>query len=60
MVVTNSQLAGRMVTQAKRPFFILKSTTVPRINAIAASIWLPMPNSGHSELMPPSGSVTPC
>ena len=39
--------------------FILNSTTVHRINAMPASIWLEMPNSGHSVLMPPSGSTTP-
>src|SRR5438128_11786749 len=29
-------------------------------NATVASNWLQMPNSGHSELIPPSGSFTPC
>ena len=32
---------------------------VPTQSAIAASSWLLMPNSGQSELMPPSGSMTP-
>ena len=32
---------------------------VARHSAMAASIWLAMPNSGQSELMPPSGSRTP-
>ena len=32
---------------------------VPRQRPIAASIWLAMPNSGQSDLMPPRGSRTP-
>ena len=28
-------------------------------SAVAASSWLAMPNSGHSALMPPAGSITP-
>ncbi len=28
--------------------------------ATVASSWLEIPNSGHSELIPPSGSFTPC
>src|SRR5207253_10818738 len=28
--------------------------------ATVASNWLEMPNSGQSELIPPSGSFTPC
>ena len=38
---------------------IFKIMVVARHNAMAASIWLAMPNSGQSELMPPSGSRTP-
>ena len=33
--------------------------TATVIKATPASIWLPMPNKGHNELMPPNGSVTP-
>ena len=47
------------VTHAKRSRFILNSTTVHSVSAIAASIWLAVPNSGHSVRMPPSGSITP-
>src|ERR1039458_2012752 len=38
---------------------IFKIIVVPRQRPIAASIWLAMPKSGHSELTPPSGSRTP-
>ena len=38
---------------------IFTSTVVATHSATAASSWLAMPNSGHSELMPPSGSITP-
>ena len=37
-VQTTSQTAGTMVTQANRSRFILNSTTVHRVSAIAASI----------------------
>ncbi|MNN92213.1 hypothetical protein D3C81_2104600 [compost metagenome] len=52
-------MVGIIVTHTYFSFFILKRITVPKINAIAASIWLPTPNSGHKLLMPPSGSTTP-
>ncbi|MNQ76275.1 hypothetical protein D3C85_911060 [compost metagenome] len=58
-VQISSQTAGTAVAQAKRSRFILNRTTVPRIRATAASIWLAMPNSGHRLLMPPRGSTTP-
>src|SRR3990172_8124693 len=35
-------------------------SVVPTDSATAASSWLLMPNNGQSELIPPSGSVTPC
>ena len=38
---------------------IFSRIVVARQSAMAASIWLAMPNSGQSELMPPSGSRTP-
>ena len=56
---TTSHTVGTIVTQAKRSRFILNSTTVHRMSAIAASIWFAVPNSGHSVQMPPSGSITP-
>ena len=59
IVQISSQDAGRMLTQATRWCFILNSTTVQSSSAIAASIWLEMPNRGQSVLMPPSGSMTP-
>jgi hypothetical protein len=37
----------------------LNNTTVHSTSAIAASIWLALPNSGHMVQMPPSGSITP-
>jgi hypothetical protein len=42
-----------------RAFPILMMIVVPTQSATAASNWFAMPNSGQSELMPPSGSVTP-
>ncbi len=38
---------------------ILTRIVVPTQSATAARSWLAMPKSGHSELMPPSGSTTP-
>src|SRR5262250_1566987 len=38
---------------------ILMKMVVATTRATAASSWMAMPNSGHSELMPPSGSTTP-
>ena len=59
-VQTSSQAVGQRASpRRKRSRFILNSTTVQSSSAIAASIWLAMPNSGHSVLMPPSGSTTP-
>src|ERR1700757_847164 len=49
VVHTTSQVAGAMVT----------STTVHNVSAIAASIWLAVPNRGHSVQIPPNGSITP-
>ena len=39
------------------PCPLLMRIVVPTHSATAASSWLLMPNSGHSELMPPSGSM---
>src|SRR5215469_17154579 len=58
-VQTTSQTVGTTVTQAQRSRFILYSTTVQSVSAIAASIWLVAPNSGHIVQMPPYGSLTP-
>ena len=58
-VQMTSHAAGTIVTQANCSRFILNSTTVHRISAIAASIWFEAPNSGHSVQMPPNGSMTP-
>src|SRR6476659_9305474 len=59
VVHATSQVAGAIVTSAKRSRFILNSTTVHSVSAIAASIWLAVPNKGHSVQMPPNGSITP-
>src|SRR6266478_1912713 len=58
-VHTTNHAVGTMVTQAYRVRFILNSTTVHSVSAMAASIWLAVPNSGHMVQMPPSGSITP-
>ena len=42
-----------------RPEGVLMMTVVPTQSAMAARSWFEMPKSGQSELMPPSGSVTP-
>src|SRR5215468_9766507 len=59
VVHATSQVAGAIVTSAKRSRFILNSTTVHSVSAIAASIWLAVPNRGHSVQIPPNGSITP-
>src|SRR6478735_4771423 len=59
VVHTTSQVAGAIVTNAKRSRFILNSTTVHTVSAIAASIWLAVPNNGQRVQMPPNGSITP-
>ena len=59
IVQTTSHVAGTIVTHANRSRFILNRTTVHTVNAIAASIWLAVPNSGHSVQIPPNGSITP-
>src|SRR6476620_3667835 len=59
VVHATSQVAGAIVTSAKRSRFILNSTTVHSVSAIAASIWLAVPNKGHSVQIPPNGSITP-
>ena len=58
-VTAASQASGMPVTQAQRSLPALISSVVADGRATAASSWLAMPNSGHSWLMPPSGSVTP-
>src|SRR3989442_14707961 len=59
IVTVTSQASGAAVTQANRPRPILMRIVVPTHNATAASSWFEIPNSGHSELIPPSGSTTP-
>src|SRR6516164_10608125 len=59
VVHTTSHVAGTSVTSAKRSRFILNRTTVHTVSAIAASIWLAVPNSGHNVQIPPNGSITP-
>jgi hypothetical protein len=59
VVHITSQVAGAIVTSVKRSYLILNSTTVHTVSAIAASIWLAVPNSGHSVQIPPNGSITP-
>src|SRR3989441_10308013 len=51
--------SGAAVTHANRPRPILMRMVVPTHNATAASSWFEIPNSGHSELIPPNGSTTP-
>src|SRR6516225_2240192 len=58
-VQITSHTVGTTVTHAQRSRFILYSTTVQSVSAIAASIWLVAPNSGHIVQMPPYGSTTP-
>src|SRR5215813_1661568 len=57
VVQITSHAAGAIVTHANRSRFILNRTTVHTVRA--ASIWLAVPNSGHSVQMPPNGSITP-
>src|SRR5882762_9185857 len=59
IVTVTSQTSGAAVTHANRPRPILIRIVVPTHNATAASSWFEIPNSGHSELIPPSGSTTP-
>src|SRR5467141_1456319 len=59
MVTVTSQASGVSVTQANRCRPILMRIVVPTHSATAASSWFEIPNSGHSELIPPSGSTTP-
>ena len=38
---------------------VMGTGIVANASAVAASSWFAMPKSGHSELIPPSGSITP-
>src|SRR6266403_3205158 len=58
IVTITSQASGAAVTQANRARSILMRIVVPTHNATAASSWFEIPNSGHRELIPPSGSTT--
>ena len=64
-VTDNSQHNGSNVTRAMagdrlRTIAIFNSNVVPSTSATDASNWFAIPNNGHNELMPPSGSRTPC
>ena len=59
VLTITSQIIGMIVMNAYFALPMRMITVVPTHNAIVASSWLAMPKSGHSELMPPSGSVTP-
>src|SRR4051812_4981939 len=59
-VTVSTHARGSRVTQAYRPLPLLMINVVPTHKATDASSWLLMPKSGHSELIPPSGSSTPC
>jgi hypothetical protein len=50
---------GSSVTQIQRSRPIFIRIVVATTSATAASNWFEMPKSGQSELMPPSGSITP-
>src|SRR3954469_7723384 len=58
-VTATSQTSGVNVTNAKRARPLLMMIVVATQSATVASNWLAMPNSGQSELIPPSGSCTP-
>ena len=59
IVTESSQPSGSSVVSAwsGRPDFT--RIVVASASAVEASSWFAMPNSGQSELMPPSGSTTP-
>src|SRR6185436_1680850 len=58
-VATDRKISGAIVTHEYLIFPILMMMVVLTHSAMAASSWFAMPNSGQSELMPPSGSITP-
>src|SRR5947207_801762 len=59
-VAVTSHTSGTQVIHMYFAPCILSSMVVATQSAIPASNWLEIPNSGHSELMPPNGSRTPC
>ena len=59
-VTVTSHTSGAQVSHMNFAPCILSRMVVATHSAMAASNWLEMPNSGHSELIPPSGSRTPC
>src|SRR5581483_286476 len=59
-VTATNQPRGTRVMRTKRALPILMRIVVTTHNATVARSWLEIPNRGHSELMPPSGSLTPC
>ena len=58
-VTVTSHASGTPVIQTYRMRCILIRIVVATHSAIAANNWLAIPNSGQSELIPPSGSRTP-
>ena len=59
MVQISSHASGTPVTHIRLICPSWTTNTVASTRAIAASIWLATPNSAHSELIPPNGSITP-
>src|SRR5215208_4429066 len=59
-VAASSQASGNSVIQAYRALPLLMMSVVPTHRATDARSWLLIPKSGQSELIPPSGSSTPC
>ena len=59
-VTATSQHIGNPVIHTNFVPCILIRMVVATQSATVASNWLEMPNNGHSELIPPSGSSTPC
>src|SRR5580704_11987816 len=59
-VTETSHASGTSVTAAYFARCILIMIVVATHRATIASSWLAIPNSGHNELIPPSGSFTPC
>src|SRR5215467_12237751 len=51
--------SGASVTNRYLLLCILIRSVVPRQSATTDNNWLASPNNGHSELMPPRGSITP-
>ncbi len=59
-VTATSHANGASVTHENRARADLMMMVVATQSATIASNWFAIPKSGHSELIPPSGSRTPC